>query len=172
MNLLIPAVTVRFLCDSQRKALLIKLLEIFFVSHLLTNFIHNHRLLNFQATKNDDELNWAFKSVSQILASSQISLCLWTIKLLIFQRISHFQLDIERVSITNFSEIDHHNTTHTHTGTHWDALCYASSGNIFFPITSINQMAKISHLFYYDSKMLTAYITNITSISGLPLITV
>lgn len=117
MNLLIPAVTVRFLCDSQRKALLIKLLEIFFVSHLLTNFIHNHRLLNFQATKNDDELNWAFKSVSQILASSQISLCLWTIELLIFQRISHFQLDIERVSITNFSEIDHHNTTNTHTGT-------------------------------------------------------
>lgn len=56
MNLLTPIVIAWFLYDSQRKALLIKLLETLFVSHLLMNFIHNHRLLNFQATKHD-ELN-------------------------------------------------------------------------------------------------------------------
>lgn len=49
-----------FLYDSQRKSLLIKLLEILFILRLPVNFIHIHILLNFQATKNNDKLDWTF----------------------------------------------------------------------------------------------------------------
>lgn len=87
--------------------------------YLPTNFIHIHTLLSFGATKNDDGLVWGFRvSINRLFTSSQTSLCLPSIMLLIFQGISHFHLETERESITDFSKIASTLTPQMYTYTH------------------------------------------------------
>lgn len=57
------------------------------MSQIPKNFIPSHIILNFQVTKNDDESNWAFKSISQLLTSLHISLCPLSIKWLLSEHI-------------------------------------------------------------------------------------
>lgn len=119
MKVNLPIIIVWCLYDSQKKALCMKLLEILVISHLSMNFIHIHILLNFQATKHEDELNWALSSLLARYSRAHTSPFVFKVLgCLLFQRTPHFHMETERVSITNFSRIDSTVTPQAHTYAH------------------------------------------------------